>query len=382
VSLTTAEVGDDRLRLVLDLIRSGAAASRADVARLTGISRSTASARVDPLIRRGLVREECHASSERSGRPPRRLSLAPGLGTVLAITVGHAETRVRLADATGTVLDAATISLPLVAGHAALLDAVTAWLGVRRGGTPPLLAACIGVPGPVGPGRDAVVDAAHMRGWSGLEVRRLATLRLGVPVAVENDANLLALGEHTRQGGDGGELVVIKIAEGIGCGVVLDGKLYRGAGGIAGDIGHVTVPDAPPLPCPCGRTGCLEVVATQSALLGRLHDAGVDVADMRAMSRRAREGHPLAADLLHRAGRQVGRALATVIGFVNPSTVMLAGDICLDDAFAAAVTSTIRSACLSATTAALTITLSDGVEDSELRGATLLALDAAFAAPR
>ncbi|MGH3656282.1 MAG: ROK family protein, partial [Micromonosporaceae bacterium] len=364
---------------VLALIRAGAATSRADVARLVGVSASTASARVESLIRRGMVREDGDGPS-RGGRRPRRLLLEPGLGTVAALDVGADSATIALANAAGEQLASRQVPIRLADGPLAVLGVLSRQLDrMRDPGTAKLLAACIGVPGPVGPARDVLVAAARMPGWNGADVRALAQASLGVPTIVENDANLVALGERALHRKRVGDLVAVKVATGIGCGVVVGGRLHRGADGMAGDISHTAVPGAPATPCSCGRTGCLDVVASGSAVLEAIRDSGVEVAGVDQLLRLVNDGHPVATNLLRGAGERIGAVLATVVSFFNPSVLVLAGQVSRSPAFVSAVTSTVYGSCLPATTTALEIVLSEDSTRSSLRGATGLALDGAFA---
>lgn len=364
---------------VLDLVRSRAATSRADIARLTGLSPSTASARVDTLLRRRLVREEGDGPSS-GGRRPRRIVLDPGLGTVAAVDLSAHQAALGLVDAGGTLVAFAEVPVDLAEGPEATLATVTAHLErMREPGTGPLMAACVGVPGPVAPGRDVVVSAARMPGWNGTDVRALVEARLHVPTVVENDANLVALGELALRPQVGGQVVAIKIDSGIGCGVVVDGALYRGASGMAGDISHSGVPGSPAVPCSCGRTGCLDVVASGSALVQALRDAGREVDTADDLVQLIRDADPLATNLLRESGERVGAVLATVVSFFNPSLLVLAGQVSSAAAFTSAVTSTIYASCLPATTESLEIAPSqDGVR-AGVHGAARVALDTAFA---
>lgn len=369
-----------RLGPVVDLIRSGAARSRADVARLAGISASTASSRVDTLIRRGVVHEEGIGPST-GGRRPRQLSVQPSLGTVAAIDLGTDAAHLAVADASGRLLQHVAVPVRLEDGPRSVLGDLAGELDSLRHASelPPLLAVTIGVPGPVGLDRDSVVAAARLPGWNGIDLRDLGQAAFGVVTVVENDANLVALGESILRGPAVGNLVAVKVGTGIGCGVVARDQLYRGATGMAGDISHTTVLGAPPIPCSCGRTGCLDVVASGSALLLALREAGVEVDTDADLLRLVRDAHPLATRLLREAGERVGVVLATVVSFFNPSTLVLAGHVTSAAPFVSAVTATIHASCLPATTAGLQIAVSDDSTEAALRGAVRIALDEGFA---
>ncbi|WP_185994442.1 ROK family transcriptional regulator [Nocardioides campestrisoli] len=363
---------------VLDEVRSGRAASRADVARVLAVSASTASARVDALVRRGLLVEHSE-SGARVGRRPRRLSLRPGLGTVAAVELGPVRARTVLADLTGEVLCVGDVPVPLTRGPEEVLGAVAEALRAQApDDRPPLHAVCVGVPGPVGPALDHVVAPARMPGWNGVDVAALGQRLFGVPTMVENDANLIAVGQHQHRPG-GGQRVVVTVDAGIGCGVLVDGRLFRGASGMAGDISHTTVADAPEIPCSCGRTACLDVVASGSALLDSLTAAGVAAEGMDDLIRMVHDGQPLATGLVREAGERIGAVLSTVISFFNPDELVLAGPVSSLPTFMAALRSTVYASCLPATTASLTITRADDEGEATLAGAVRVAADKAFA---
>ena len=365
-------------RDVLELVRTGAAASRADIARITGMSPSTASTRVDGLIRRGLLVEHEAAGEARAGRRPRRLALAPGLGSVACIDLGVSHAVVHVDDIAGGHRAQLEADLDVASGPEAVLDRLREPLGELLAGRPALQALCLGVPGPVGAGRDRVVAPARMPGWNGSDVAGLAQKLLGVPVVVENDANLIALGENDRRAEPHGDLVVVTVDAGIGCGFIVGGRLYRGADGMAGDISHTVVPGGPEMPCSCGRSGCLDVVASGSALVAELRRNGGTASTPDELVALAHDGDPLATRLLREAGQRVGNVLATVVSFLNPTDLVLTGPLADAPAFLSAVRSSVYDACLPATTASLEVSSIPDTAAATAHGGLTLAGAAAF----
>ena len=363
---------------VLDLVRTGAAASRAEVARITGMSPSTASTRVDALVRRGLLVEQEAAGHARAGRRPRHLALAQGLGSVACVNLGVDRATLHVDDLAGGDAVERHVDLDIATGPRAVLDALVEPLRELLAGRPPLQAVCLGVPGPVGAGRDRVVSPARMPGWNGADVAALAQERLGVPVVVENDANLIALGENGRRAEPHGDLVVATVDAGIGCGFVVGGRLYRGADGMAGDVSHTVVPGGPDLPCSCGRTGCLDVVASGSALVAELRRQGGTATTPAELVGLAHDGDPLATRLLREAGQRVGTVLATVVSFLNPTDLVLTGPLADAPAFLSAVRSSVYDACLPATTASLTVSSLPDTAAATALGGLSLAAETAF----
>ena len=363
---------------VLELVRTGRAASRADVARVTGMSPSTASTRVDALIRRGLLVEHEAVGEPRAGRRPRRLALAQGLGSVACVDIGLDHAIIHVDDLAGGACTHVEVEVDVAAGPDAVVDRLAEPLGDLLGDRPPLQALCLGVPGPVGPERNRVVAPARMPGWNGADVAALAQERLGVPVIVENDANLLALGENGRRAEPHGDLVVVTVDAGIGCGFIVGGRLYRGADGMAGDVSHTVVPGGPEVPCSCGRAGCLDVVASGSALVAELQRNGGQATTPTELVALAHDGDPLATRLLREAGQRVGNVLATVVSFLNPTDLVLTGPLAQAPAFLSAVRSSVYDACLPATTASLEVSAISDTAAATALGGLSLAGEAAF----
>jgi predicted NBD/HSP70 family sugar kinase len=168
-----------------------------------------------------------------------------------------------------------------------------------------------------------------MPGWDGVPVpAAFAASYPGVPVLVDNDVNVMALGEYWtswRQGVD--DLLFVKVATGIGCGIVAGGAIHRGADGTAGDLGHVQIPDAGDALCRCGNRGCVEAVASGGALARELRSIGVEAHDSRDVVALVRAGNPQAVTLVRQAGRLVGEVLAGAVNFFNPSVIVIGGDL-------------------------------------------------------
>lgn len=361
---------------VLALVRSGAA-SRTDVARLAALSPTTVAARVETLVRAGYLREAGDGPS-RGGRRPRRLEVSPDLGVVVGVDLGVQHATTGLVDTTGALLARRDVAVAIADGPEAVLNAVVRdveALRAEHGDGRPLLAACIGVPGPVDARTGRVVSPARMPGWNGTDVAALLAPLLGVPVLVENDANLMALGEHAGAGADVEHLVFVKVGSGIGCGVVVAGALHRGAQGFAGDISHVTVSDAPPVPCSCGRTGCLDAVASGAALVRRLQDDGAAVHGIDDLVALARDAHPEATNLLREAGTRTGTVLATIINFFNPDRLVVGGQLAEADAFVAGVRSAVYTRCAPMVTDHLDVRSTQVGREAGIRGAARTALD-------
>lgn len=368
---------------LVSLVRTGAAVSRAELARLTGASPTTVAARVEELVRSGVLVEDVGPATG-SGRPPRRLALRAGLGVVGAVGLGEQHADCAVLDATGTVLAERRVPVQIGDGPEAVLAVVTGvlteLLDAQGEGAGPLLGLGLGVPGPVSHPRGTVTSPARMPGWNGADVAALARPHLpaGAVVVVDNDANLMALGEHATDP-TSAHLVLVKAGSGIGCGMVVDGVLQRGARGFAGDISHVTVPDAEPVPCSCGRVGCLDAVASGAALAQRLREDGVPVDGVDAMLDLARDAHPQTTGLLREAGYRTGTVLATIVNLVNPDRLVLAGWLSQAEAFVAGVRSAVYAQSPPLVTDGLEVVVGRTGPRAGLLGAGHSALDAVFA---
>lgn len=374
-----AGLGPSGLR-ILRLVATGAASSRAELVEALGQAASTVSAQVQELLRRGLLSEAGEGRST-GGRRPRLLAVRGDAGIVLAADLGVRHVRIGVLDAAGRTRIVEQRAHDQGVGPGPTLD----WLvsqfrellcrpqvrGLR------LLGAGVGVPGPVDVPRGRVVSPSRMPGWHGAPVAETLREALGVPVAVDNDADAMALGEYLQERQDLTDFVLVKVGSGIGCGIVTGGRLHRGAQGAAGDISHVHVPGAE-RPCDCGNVGCLETVASGAAIEAELRQTGVTIEHPRDIAGLVEHGHPVATGLVRQAGRQLGEVLAVVVNFFNPQAVLLGGALGGSDPLLAAVRGTLYERALPLNTQELEIgTCRTGI-DAGIIGAGLSGLQAAL----
>ncbi len=365
---------------ILGLIRSGHSRSRAEIARSTGLSPSTVAQRIDALISAGYVREAGEGVSQ-GGRRPRTLEVDPSTGVVCAVDLGSHHATFGLADLSGRVLAVRNETMDIADGPRRILTWIMAVAEeMRAEHAEPgqrLRGFGIGLPGPVD-SSGLMVSPSRMPGWNGVDVAAMMTSLSGLPAATDNDANLMALGEHVSRHDDVQHFVFVKAGSSIGCGVIASGELYHGFHGMAGDISHVAVPGAPPVLCSCGRTGCLDAVAGGAAIVQALRRAGVEVADTNEVLALARDAHPLATQMLREAGTRVGGVLATIMNFFNPQRLVLGGILGEAEAFVAGVRSTIYFECLPMVTDNLDIAVSVAKDRAGIQGAGRLVLDKLF----
>lgn len=355
---------------ILRLVSSGEAQSRTDLARLLGLARSTVSLRVQELIDEGLLTETGEGPS-RGGRRPRVLRAAGGGGYVIGADFGARHVRLAAFDLSGARLHIADHPLDITSGPEESLTGLLAHLSSMSSelAGQSLLGLGLGLPGPVDFADGRVQRPARMPGWHGFGVRDWLAERLNVPVAVDNDANVVALGEfHTRNRGPE-HLVVVKAGTGIGCGVIASGAIYRGANGVSGDVSHVRVQAAGDTPCACGNTGCLETVASGAALV-----RSVGATDTGHLVELANDAEPSAIAAVRRAGGLLGEVLSTVVNFYNPHAVLLTGRLASVEPFVAAVRGALYERCLPMATQNLEVAMASAGADAGPLGAGLLAL--------
>ncbi|MBB4661625.1 ROK family transcriptional regulator [Conexibacter arvalis] len=321
----------NRGQIVAEL-RTAGRLSRAELARRTGLSRSTVSTLVAELQARGLVGErEVDGAGPQGGRPPVLLGLERTAGAVLGIDFGKRHVRVIVVDLAHAVL--ADLERPMATEQSAtegfdaavdLTEQALAEAGVAPG---ELIGAGMGVPGPIESASGEVGSSAILPGWVGVQPTDELQRRLELPVATANDANLGALAELTWGAGrDVADFLYVKVASGIGGGLVLGGELYTGAGGIAGEIGHTMV-DEHGAVCRCGNRGCLETVASTRAIVDLLEPARGERLAIEQAVALARGGDRASQRVIGDAARAIGVVVAQVCNILNPAKVIVGGDL-------------------------------------------------------
>lgn len=321
--------GRNRERVV-GALRERGRISQADIARLTGLSRTTVHTLVSEMKDAGVVREvEAGVPDSRGGRPAVLLVLRDSSLAVVGIDFGHSHVGVAVADIGHNVLAERKCDLDVSNDARAALDAAVRMVGEMlaeaRMEPKSLIGAGIGIPGPVDRARGAAGSATILPGWTGLQIRTEMQERLGVPVEIENDANLGALAELTWGAGrECSNFVYVKAATGIGAGIVIDGKLVRGASGTAGEIGHTTLDEAGAL-CYCGNRGCLETVASGPAIIRLVGPLDGEVPSLARIVELAVAGDVRCQRAIADAGHEIGVAIAGLCNLINPERVVIGG---------------------------------------------------------
>lgn len=313
---------------LFQLLRDGSPRTRAELAAVTGLARSTISARVDDLLASSLVTPTGEAAST-GGRPPATFAFNPAARIVIAVDLGVSHARVAVTDLGSHVLAEETFDRSIADGPVAVLGAVTktALRLVEKVGRPlsDLAGVGIGLPGPVEYDTGRPTSPPVMPGWDRFDVPGHLRETFPVPILVDNDVNIMALGEHEAVYPDVEDMILVKIASGIGAGIISDGQLQRGAQGAAGDLGHIAVPDGNRTPCTCGNVGCLEAVASGPAVAARLREDGYDVETNSQLVELVRSGDRGAVQAVRQAGRDIGAVLAGCVNMLNPSVIVIGG---------------------------------------------------------
>ena len=315
---------------LLAILRDGIPRTRAQLAELTGLARSTVSVRIDSLTAAGLVTAAGDDVST-GGRPPARIRFNPSSHVVIAIDLGATHGVVALADLAGTVLVSDSRRILIADGPESVLDwalATAESLFASSSREPhELVGVGIGVPGPVEHSTGTPVNPPIMPGWDRFDIPEYVRRRFDVPVLVDNDVNLLALGEHAMVYPEKSDLLFVKVATGIGAGIITGGLLQRGAQGTAGDLGHVRVPFGADTPSHGSQDADLEALASGPALARSLTAAGIPARTTDDVVTLARTGNPTVLHAIRQAGRDLGEVVATCVNLLNPSLVVVGGGL-------------------------------------------------------
>ncbi len=315
---------------VIEALRLQGTASRTELARLTGLSRTTIASLVAELQHHGLVVEQPAAGKARRGRPPTLLRLDPSAGTALGVYFGHTHIRVAAADLSSAVVAERRIELDVDHSAAVALDAavelVDHVLDDAGLGRDDVIGVGMGLSGPIEL-TGAVGRTVILPDWVGLNAAAELELRLGLPVTVDNDANLGALAEVSAGAGkDLTDVIYVMVSSGIGSGLILGGRLHRGSTGFAGELGHVFVVDKGAV-CRCGSRGCLETVASTDALLALLRPTHGDDLTVDGVLELVSDGELAATRVVYDVGRSIGRVVAGLVNCLDPQAIIVGGEL-------------------------------------------------------
>ncbi len=335
----------DQLELrVIHLLRQRLSFSRADVIDATGLSRTRVSQVLLALQQQNWITPS-GAGDSTGGRPPMRFSLNKNARYALGLDFGATACRVGISNLAGEIIAMREEPLDIRIGPEAafatampLIHELLREQEIRNGS---ILGIGVGVPGPVEFLTGRPIAPPIMPGWDGCQISNFFQNDFACPVFVDNDVNVMALGEQWAGAGQGvSNFFVVKVATGIGAGLICNGHIYRGAQGCAGDVGHITADSSGPR-CNCGNIGCLEAVAAAPAIVRQAVSACEDGRSpvLRGMlaahgqvsavdvGRAAAEGDQAAIDIIRHSGRLIGQVLAGLVNFYNPSLIVIGGGV-------------------------------------------------------
>ncbi len=363
---------------LFQILRDGRPRTRTELSAMTGLARSTVALRIDALMRLGLVGPVGDAVST-GGRPSSQFAITASERVVLAVDVGASHVRIAISDLTGRIQAEDGEGILVTAGPEAVLGWVeTAARGLleKLGREPTdLLAIGIGLPGPVEHSTGRPINPPIMPGWDRFDVPGWFRDSFDVPVLVDNDVNIMALGEREFAWPDVDHLVFVKVATGIGSGVISGGYLQRGAQGTAGDIGHVYVARGAEVPCQCGNRGCLEALASGPAIGRALKEVELRAATSQDVVELVKRGNIDAIQAVRQAGRDIGEVLTTCVSLINPSVIVIGGSLAqAGEHLIAGVREVVYTRSMPLATEHLQITQSKAGPDAAVLGASMLAI--------
>ena len=387
--------GAQYLAQVITYVRKARSVTRPEIASSTGLSRTLATKYIDVALELNLL-QSGEVGQSTGGRAPRLLNFNSHAGAILVAELGATGFNVAASDLNGNLLGNTFTRVEISEGPEAVLsmvessfDDLVASLKIRN-----LWGIGIGVPGPVEFATGLPVSPPIMPGWDKFPVRERFSTRYKAPVWVDNDVNLMALGEHAlRNDPITNELIFVKIGSGIGAGILTHGQLHRGAQGCAGDIGHIALPSKENVQCRCGNLGCLEAVSGGLALI---RDAEIatsnnksDYLGARKKTKRridvqdviegSNNGDRWCVERVVEVGSDLGSVLATLVNFHNPSLIVLGGSVsAAGDKLLASIRETVLSRSLPLATRDLQIRISDFPIESGLVGAVEMVINELF----
>ena len=315
---------------LFQFLRDGQPRSREELALLMGQARSSLSARIDLLTSLGLIGPV--GGEARSGAtllPD--LVFNPAAKVVLAADIGKSKARLAITDLASKVLAVRTQDISMTDGPDAVLDWVITvgreLMGAIGRPASDLVSIGIGLPTTVSRVSGQPINPPVMPAWNNIGVPKLVQDALKAPVLVDNDVNIMARGEHCSSWSGTSDMLFVKVATGIGAGIISDGELRRGALGAAGDVGHISVTSDPDVHCACGNTGCLEALASGQAIAAALSRAGLPTRSTADVVSLVHAGNAQAIAAVHEAGRTIGGTLAGCVTLLNPQAIVIGGSL-------------------------------------------------------
>lgn len=364
---------------LFQIFRDGRPRTRSELGEATGLSRSTIGLRLDTLLELGIVSPVTFAAST-GGRPSSQVAMNAQARVVAAADLGATHATVALTDLAGVILGETRTALSIASGPETVLGWLTQSIGelladVRRLPTE-LSAIGIGLPGPVEHLSGRPSRPPIMPGWDNFDVPSWIQETYDAPVLVDNDVNIMALGEQSTNWPEAEHFLFVKVATGIGSGIISGGMLQRGADGIAGDIGHIPVSNGTGVTCHCGNLGCLEAVAGGPAIVATLRTHGLNVTSGADVVKLVEAGDLTAIHTVRQAGRDIGEVLSMCVSVINPSVIIIGGSMAqAGEHLVAGIREVVYARSMPLATQHLTISESQSGPRSAVIGASIMAIE-------
>lgn len=357
--------------------------SRGDLAELTGLSRVTVGQRLSELFEAAIITEGEDLMFS-GGRPRRPILLNNALALIAAADVGETHLHIAITDLAPVVIIEETILFDMNQSPETTLTQIALtvtrlMVGLNRR-MQDLVGLGLSLPAPVNFKAGTVVGPSVMKGRDDFDIRGFLAKLLPMPAIIDNDVNLLAMAEVDLHANKAVQIVYIKIGTGIGCGIMADERLFRGANGASGDIGHIQLVTEGAKLCRCGKMGCVEAHAAGWAIARDLRDIGYRTQTARDVVDLVRGNVPEAVQLVRQAGRIVGEVVADLVSILNPDKIIIGGMMAeTSDHILSGVRELVYQRCLPLATRSLSLALSKHDPQSGVRGAALLIREWAFA---
>ncbi len=316
---------------IVEVLRRAGSATRTELMEQTGLSRATVSSVVGELQRQGLVSERRPGGPSGFGRPPGVVALNRSAGLAIAVDVGVRHLAVAVGDLSRRVLAERWVTLPhghrADAGTALVLDSIDEALSEAEADVDQIVGAAISLAAPIAPDSGQLLVPGVLPGWNGRDLAHAIGVRWDIPVALENDANLGALGEAVfEHGSSSSGLLYVKVASRVGLGLAFGNRIHRGRNGYAGELGHLTV-DPSGERCWCGRVGCLELYAGGEGMLGRLSRGRAAITSLGELVSLAGAGDPDVCAVVDEGASVLARGIATLALLLDPERVVVGGEL-------------------------------------------------------
>jgi predicted NBD/HSP70 family sugar kinase len=357
---------------ILSLIRAGSATTRMELMEATGLSRSTVAERLKELLDTGLIIGAGQSVST-GGRRPSVFKFNGSAGIVISASIDWTTIQVAILDLAGNILAGKDIEHDISKGPTATLETLVEHVTEMHrdiGQQHRIWGVGIGLTGPVDFAAGRALSAMGPTGWDGFPVSDWLIEKYRCPVLVDTDTNLMVMGQRVLSGKPCNDMVFVKAGANIGASFIFDGHLFRGAFGSAGNIGHTYLPGHEDTICACGRTGCLEAVASGRAIAARLTGNGMTTASTTDVVLHVQQGHEAATAVVRQAGIDVGLVLANIVNAFNPSMIVVGGELsAAGDPFLAGIREAVYGHCPAHATRNLHINISSNWRKAAILGA-------------